>query len=308
MTGTTIEYHATADGELRTAVFHLMTMPFTLRLRGADEHTLRDAAIRIRRSLVGVDRRFSPFRADSLTSRANRGDWSGLLLDRDFHEVYARNAMAADLTGGYFRAMRHGRYDPVGLVKGWGIERAFTQVLRPLLGSGRAEAAVLGGGGDMRLGVAAGSDFTWSVGIEDPASTDMLAGTVRIREGAVATSGLSKRGRHIEHCADARSGGAGVSEPISRTGPAPASDDVIQATVIGSTLTDADMWATTAVAAGHTRFAELTAHEDDSSFSALLITRDGKKHTIRPAATPIIGHATKAEHVIEKDTNDHHAA
>lgn len=308
MTGTTIEYHATADGELRTAVFHMMTMPFTLRLRGADEHTLRDAAMLVRRSLVGVDRRFSPFRTDSLTSRANRGDWSGLLLDRDFYEVYARNAMAADLTGGHFRAMRHGRYDPVGLVKGWGIERAFTQVLRPLLDGGRAEAAVLGGGGDMRLGVAADSGFTWSVGIEDPARADMLAGTVRIREGAVATSGLSKRGRHIEHCADARSDDAGVSEPISRTEPVPASDDVIQATVIGSTLTDADMWATTAVAAGHTRFAELTAREDDPSFSALLITRDGKKHTIRPAATPVIGHATKAEHVIEKDTNDHHAA
>ncbi|WP_163197788.1 FAD:protein FMN transferase [Bifidobacterium platyrrhinorum] len=267
-----IRLYSTADGALRTAVFHLMTMPFTLRLRHADEDTLRVAAEACRGSLAGVDRTFSPFRPDSLTSRANRGDWGGLLRDPDFAEVYARASMAADLTRGHFRAMRHGRYDPVGLVKGWAIERAFDRFLRPLLDGGRAEAAVLGGGGDMQAGVRPGSDFTWGVGIEDPGRADMLAGTVRLGCGAVATSGLSKRGGHIDRM---------PAWDGSRSGRDP-SDDVIQATVVGTHLTDADMWATTAVAAGLERFRTLTAREDDPSFAALLVMRDGHTARIHP--------------------------
>lgn len=262
---TVIDYHATDDGVLRTAVFHLMTMPFTLRLRHADEPTLRGAAESCRDLLSHVDRTFSPFRDDSLTSRANRGDWGGLLDDPDFHEVYARAAMAADLTHGHFRAMRDGRYDPVGLVKGWAIERAFTRFLRPLLDAGRAEAAALGGGGDMQLGVASDSDFVWGVGIEDPRDAGMLAGTVRLADGAVATSGTSKRGEHIDRTAD----------------------DLIQATVVGTHLTDADMWATTAIAAGRACFGTLVAGESDPLFSALLIDRDGVKHVVTPHPTAV---------------------
>ena len=289
-----IAFHATADGAMRTAAFHLMTMPFTLRLRGASEGCLREAACAVRAELVEVDRVFSPFRADSLTAAFRRGDWGGLLASAAFREVYARCEQARDATGGAFDAWRDGTYDPVGLVKGWAVERAFGRILQPLLDEGRAAAAALSGGGDMQLGVAEGEAFRWGVGIEWPADAPVpvdavpgfagsaaggppgaikspssapaprvLAGTVSVACGAVATSGTGKRGGHIAYAAGR---------------PADPADDVAQATVVAPSLTEADVWATAAVSAGASRFSRIVSA--DAPVSAyLLVTRDGARRS-----------------------------
>ena len=276
----TINYHHTRmrsrpDSTMLTAVFHAMTIPFTIRVLNADGAVLTTVAPRIAAFMHDVDHVFSPFRGDSLTSRANRGDWSGLVENPDFYEIYARGIDAKGFTNGHFQHMRHGVYDPVGIVKGWAIERAFNRHLRPLIGSGRAEACVLGGGGDMQMAVAEGSDFVWRVGIENPfernGSTTTLAGTVAITNGAVATSGFSKRGQHIEHT------GAGFSA------------DIVQASVIDEHLSEADVWATTAISAGLSEFRTLVRTEIErevGTVQALLIDSDGRRHTLGRRGAP----------------------
>ena len=270
----TINCYATANGEFATAVFSCMTIPFTLRVRGGNEALVRMLAQRAWTRLNRVDRVFSPFRSDSYTTAFNRGDLRGLVEEPWFYEVYARCLFAADETDGFFQPFADGRFDPVGLVKGWAIERVFREVAADALGVGSVTAAALSGGGDMQVAVAPGVPFTWGVGIEAPqglvrgdGNGRELVGTVRLAHGAVATSGISKRGEHIAY-------------PQGRA-PGP-SDDVVQATVIADSLTEADVWATTAVAAGRSRFAALVSAEPTVR-SCVLVTRDGATYRVECA-------------------------
>ena len=264
--------YATADGSLRTAVFHLMTIPFTIRLLGSSADALDASAFEARSMLADVDRVFSPFREDSLTSAFNRSDPSGLLGHADFYEVFALCSLAEEETSGLFRARRGGAYDPVGVVKGWAVERVYERVLAPLLENGRAEAAAVSGGGDLRVGVATGSSFEWGVGVERPGGEGLLA-TLRLSQGAVATSGIGRRGAHIDYA----HGSARTPE-----------DDVVQATVVADSLVWADVWATACVSGGLARsLPSLTCAPEVRS--ALLVTRDGLAH--RVAAGDELGHA-----------------
>ena len=251
--------YATADGSLRTAVFHLMTMPFTIRLLRSSADVLEAAALEARSMLAEVDRVFSPFRADSLTSAFNRQDPAGLLGHADFYEVFSLCSLAEEVTDGLFRARRGGAYDPVGLVKGWAVERVYERVLAPLLESGRAETAAVSGGGDLRAAAAAGSSFEWGVGIERPGEEALLA-TLSLADGAVATSGIGRRGAHIDYA------------PGSPRTP---EDDVIQATVAADSLVWADVWATAAVSGGLARSLPLLSGDPEVR-CALLVTRDGR--------------------------------
>lgn len=262
-----ISCHATADGEFATATFSCMTIPFTLRLRGGSEQLARSIAKRAWDAMDRVDRIFSPFRQDSYTSAFNKGDWRGLMEDQWFHEVYARCLVAADETDGFFQPLQAGRIDPVGLVKGWAIERVFLDVVMPAVEGAAVTGAAFGGGGDMQVAVADGVSFSWGVGIECPrgyGDERKLAGTIRLQRGAVATSGISKRGEHITY-------------PRGRA-QAP-DDDVVQATVVAPSLAEADIWATAAVAAGLNRFAALV-QGNGLVHSCLFITRDGRSHRL----------------------------
>ena len=261
--------HATADGSLLTAVFHLMTMPFTIRLLRSSAGVLEAAANKARSLLLEVDRTFSPFRADSLTSAFNRADPTGLLGNTDFYEVYALCSLAEDVTGGLFRARREGAYDPVGLVKGWAVERVYERVLAPLLEDGRAEAVAISGGGDLRVGVAGGSSFEWGVGIERPNEEGLLA-TLSLASGAVATSGIGKRGAHIDYASGS---------------PRTPEDDVVQATVVAGSLVWADVWATAAVSGGLARSLSPLSRDPEVRF-ALLVTRDGHTHRVDVGDAP----------------------
>ena len=261
--------HATADGSLLTAVFHLMTMLFTIRLLRSSADALEAAANKARSLLLEVDRTFSPFRADSIASAFNRADPTGLLGNTDFYEVYALCSLAEDVTGGLFRARREGAYDPVGLVKGWAVERVYERVLAPLLEDGRAEAVAISGGGDLRMGVAGGFSFEWGVGIERPDEEGLLA-TLSLAGGAVATSGISRRGAHIDYA------------PGSSRTP---DDDVIQATVVAGSLVWADVWATAAVSGGLARSLS-SLSRDPEVRSALLVTRDGHTHRVEVGDAP----------------------
>lgn len=252
---------------IRARVVHAMTVPFTLQLVAAPgmppnrlEALADRAAVQCKAWLDHAETVFSPFRADSAVSRARLGDWSALLTDPDFAEVHMLIKQAEQLTRGHFNATHAGVYDPTGLVKGWAVERAHERFLMPLVRSGEIAAAALGGGGDVQTAVADDSDFVWRIGVDDPfsASADGTGQrfptlrTVRLRNGAVATSGTSRRGEHITRTAH----------------------DLVQATVIDNRLTFADVWATAAVAAGERTFRDLLDRHGRGRVMAVLVRAD----------------------------------
>ena len=178
-----------------------------------------------------VDARFSPYRADSEVSRVAAGS---LALDDASPDVRAMFTLADELrdrTGGYFDASGHrpdGRPDPTGVVKGWAVDEAVASLR--LAG---ARNVLLVAGGDL---VAAGEPEPgrpWRIGIRHPDREDRVAGVLRVRDLAVATSGLYERGAHIR-------------DP--HTGRVPGG--LRSVTVIGPTLALADAYATAAFAMG----------------------------------------------------------
>lgn len=275
---------------IRARVVNAMTIPFTIQLvaspgtaPGRLDALASQTAPRIKSWLDHVEAVFSPFRADSAVGRARAGDWRALLDDPDFAEVHMLVKQTEQLTDGHFSATHAGVYDPTGLVKGWAIERAHERFLMPLMRSGDVAAAALGGGGDIRTAVAHDADFAWRIGVdnpfateqddpfatgqddpplEPPAGTPSILRTITLRNGAVATSGTSKRGEHITRTAH----------------------DLAQATVIDDRLVFADMWATAAIAAGERAFRDLIAHHGDGRIMAVLVRADRTVAEIAPSA------------------------
>lgn len=178
-----------------------------------------------------VDTRFSPFRPDSEVSRVGSGE---LALEDASPDVRAMFTLADELrerTGGYFDARGHRddrRPDPTGVVKGWSVDEAGA-ILR-LAGARNFQVVA---GGDL---IAVGEPEPgrpWRIGIRHPDREDRVAGVLRVRDRAVATSGLYERGEHIR-------------DP--HTGRIPGG--LRSVTVIGPTLALADAYATAAFAMG----------------------------------------------------------
>ncbi|MEV5505486.1 FAD:protein FMN transferase [Streptomyces orinoci] len=183
------------------------------------------AAVRL---LHQVDAVFSTYRPDSAVSRLGRGE---ITVDRcppEVGEVLRLCALAEQRTGGFFSATAAGRLDPSGLVKGWAVERA-----ADLLLAAGARNLCVNGGGDLRLCGEAAPGEPWRIGLADPRHPGRLTGTVQGRDMAVATSGTAERGAHI-------------TDP--HTGrPATA---LLAVTVVGPSLTWADVHATAHMARG----------------------------------------------------------
>ncbi|NJC65057.1 FAD:protein FMN transferase [Planosporangium flavigriseum] len=200
-----------------------MGLPISVHVRGpqAGSAEVADAVDTVFAELRLVDALFSPFRPDSLVSAVNRGEpVSDPLLDA----VTDLCAQARERTDGYFDATLPDpsggtRFDPSGLVKGWGLERAAARLA--------GHEAYVSGGGDMVL------RGSWRVGIEDPSRPDRLLTAIEVADCAVATSGGAHRGAHI----------------IDPHTSAPAIG-LRSVTVIGPSLTWADVYATAAVARG----------------------------------------------------------
>ena len=215
----------------RAWVEQIMGMPISVHLRGTElESPAVCAAVAgVFAELREVDALFSTFRADSQISAINRGE----LEPSGYHplvtEVVGLCAEATELTGGYFAANRQKPdgarwFDPAGLVKGWAVERASAR-----LGALAGVDFCLNAGGDIMFGGSA----PWSVGIEDPTDPGRLVASVSVTHGAVATSGSAHRGAHLV---------------VPHTGHS--AMDPRAATVIGPSLTWADVFATAAVARG----------------------------------------------------------
>ncbi len=224
---------------VRRRVVQLMGMPISLALRGrhadtaAGERAWDDVVAELRT----VDRVFSTYRPDSVVNRLDRGELDLEDCPPEVHEVLSLGRDAELQSGGAFsiRLPRPGadpastrRLDPSGVVKGWAVERAARW-----LAALEDTDFCLSAGGDLVCRVADPARPAWQIGIEDPLDPHRLIATVPVRDGAVATSGTVHRGAHL---VDARTGRPAVG--------------VGSVTVIGSSLTWADIDATAAFALG----------------------------------------------------------
>ena len=216
-------------------VEHVMGMPISLALRGRhadDEHgrqAWREALAELRRA----DLVFSSWRSDSVLSRLCRGEITLADCPDEFLEVLGLGEQARVQSGGAFDVHRPGPdgrpvLDPTGVVKGWAVERA----ARAFSGLPDTDYC-LSAGGDMVCHVADPARPAWRVGVEDPRTWDRVLAIVPVRDGAVATSGLNRRGAHIVD---------------ARTGLVPSG--VASVTVVAASLTWADIDATAAFARG----------------------------------------------------------
>jgi FAD:protein FMN transferase len=118
-----------------------------------------------------------------------------------------------------------------GIAKGYGVDRAVA-VLREW---GIAHALVNAGGDLYALGSAPGGE-AWNVGIRDPHVPGAIAGTLRIADAAVATSGSYEQyfvheGKRYHHLLDAATG-------------APRQSPLSSVTIIADCCTTADAAAT----------------------------------------------------------------
>jgi len=204
--------------------------------------------------LHDVDRRFSPFRADSEVTRVGTGELAFEDASPDVRAMFTLADLVRDRSGGAFDPRGHrpdGRADPTGVVKGWAVDEA---VERLRLAGARNFQVVAGG--DL---VAAGESEPgqpWRIGIRHPDREDATAAVLAVSDRAVATSGLYERGAHIV-------------DP--RTGAPPAG--LRSLTVVGPTLAFADAYATAGFVMGEPGIQWVAA---EPGFGALGITAENR--------------------------------
>lgn len=259
-------------------VVQLMGMPISLALRGryadtaAGERAWDDVVAELRT----VDRVFSTYRADSVINRLDRGELDLEDCPPEVHEVLSLGREAEQQSGGAFsiRLPRPGedparrRLDPSGVVKGWAVERA----ARRLAALDDTDFC-LSAGGDLVCRVTDPARPAWQIGIEDPHDPHRLIATVPVRDGAVATSGTVHRGTHL---VDARTGRPAVG--------------AASVTVIGSSLTWADIDATAAFALGGSAADWLASRPIRSG---LVVWTDGSTTTVRGPSPPQLSRGTR---------------
>jgi thiamine biosynthesis lipoprotein len=172
-------------------------------------------------------------------------------------------------TDGFFDARGPDGLDPTGLVKGWAVVRA----ARALDGIG--DSWMVDASGDVLVSDA--PDARWRVGIADPRVKGDPDGTaaldvVELGAGrrALATSGVAQRGAHIW-------------DPATGS----AARHVLQASVVGESLVDADVWATAIVAGGM----DALSIAADAGYEALVVVaerQDGSFDTVATTGWPSV--------------------
>jgi FAD:protein FMN transferase len=219
--------------------------------------------------LAAVDRLFSTYRPDSAISRINRGEVDLADCPAVVAEVLELGRQASEASAGAFSTFLpvnpddpdgHRRLDPSGVVKGWAADRASAY-----LAALEDTDFCLSAGGDI-VGRAAPDRPAWRIGIEDPHDPSRVIAVVPLHSGAVATSGTAHRGAHVVD---------------ARTGRPPAG--IASVTVIGPSLTWADIDATTAYAQGEYAATWLRNRPIDS---ALVVGTDGSIVTVAPTPRP----------------------
>jgi FAD:protein FMN transferase len=255
----------------RAFVEQVMGLPVSIHVRGPLARGARvEAAVAAAyAALRDDDALFSPWKPESPVSRIRRGELDLADAGPRIAEIAALCEAASARTGGAFSAWLPGpggapAFDPTGLVKGWAVQQAFDALVDRLadLGSGGHDVLV-SAGGDVALACARTDTPDWMVGIEDPRDRSRVLLTVPLRRGAVATSGTAARGQHI---VDPRTGAAATG--------------LLSATVIGPSLTWADVYATAAFVRGEAAATWMTTLPDAADLAGVLVTAAGAVTTV----------------------------
>jgi thiamine biosynthesis lipoprotein len=191
--------------------------------------SVTEPAVRaVEAELDRLDRLFSTYRPGSQIARLNAGRIRLGDCCPDVQEVLQMCADAECRTSGWFTARYGTGVDPTGLVKGWAIGRASEL----LVGAGSTCHAI-NGGGDVLVVADPAVDEPWRVGVSTGAGQGGLAGVVAGHNFCVATSGNSERRGEIRN-------------PF--TGSPSLTWSIFS--VAGPDITEADAFATAAVAMG----------------------------------------------------------
>ena len=247
-----------------------------------------------------VDRRFSPWRADSVLARFNRLPAGLPVRDADLVRVTAAALAIARQSGGAFDPtvgplvarwgfgpIREGgapdwqglaasaqgltksrddlTLDLCGIAKGWALDRAAASVEAAGFDDFLFEL-----GGEIVTRGRHPDDRDWRVAVESPDA--LAAPALRLPGGtAVATSGQWRQGYSLA--------GRVYGHIIDSSRAVPVSDGLLSVTVVGEDAMTADGWATALCAAGAERGAELAASLD---LAALFLIEDGgARRTVR---------------------------
>ena len=172
---------------------------------------------------AGYDRSF-----EMLESNRHSVDLNETPHTTDWHQI------EIDIGAKMIRLPQHAAIDLGGVGKGWLADRLAQHFFQH-------GSCVVDIGGDMSVRGAPASSFAWEVDIEDPFTFETL-GTVRLRDAAIATSGVNSRrwiqnGQRRHHIIDPRTN-------------QPATTDVLTATVIHSNGTLAEAYAKALVILG----------------------------------------------------------
>ena len=246
--------------KFKTYVLKRMNMPFTIVfVRDNFDETLIEALNQvvndIDKYLENVEEKFSPFLPGSLVSRhTDLGEeLQDDFFDLEYQEVYSRSIIARKETRGLFDPFFNGKYNPTGFVKGWAIENAFMKYINPLIDNNIIEAGAINGAGDIQVGTRLDSNFSWEIGIENPEDKEKIIAKYSIKNGAVATSGLSKKGQHIKS-----------DNEINH----------VQVTVVGTYLSDVDVLATAGIIANEKIWSKIVKNK---LLTGILLTKEGIK-------------------------------
>ena len=177
-----------------------------------------------------IEERFSPFKETSETTLWDRGLLKSLQISPQMRAVLQLAQETKRASGGCFDVYREGRFNPVGIVKGWAIHKA----ARLLHQAGYADFYVEAGGDAQVCGHGPEGEG-WLVGVRNPFDVSQIVKVLRMSDRGVATSGTYFRGHHIYDPRDPA--GRIAFEPLSLT-------------VISADILDADRFATAAFAMG----------------------------------------------------------
>lgn len=176
-----------------------------------------------------VDEVFSPYKKTSEVSKINDGIIPREQVQADMKIILHLAEQTKQETHGYFDVYRDGILDPSGIVKGWAIWQAATQLTEMGYTNFYIDA-----GGDIQVKGRNATGKAWVIGIQNPFNLKEIVKAVALNDKGIATSGTAIRGQHIYN-------------PVS---PQAAITDIVSLSVIGPNVYESDRFATAAFAMG----------------------------------------------------------
>lgn len=220
-------------------VINKFDLPFEIKLATPnpdliDQRIVDDTVAKISENIKEYEDVFSLENNNSLLARFQDGEETGLMTSPIFREVYEQTITAEQMTHHYFSSYFNGRYDPIGLLNGWMIDKIFNKYLLSLLSDDGIDGVSLRCGEDVRLASRPNIDFRWRIAIKDPKDLDILLATYYLQNGAVSTSNemrsLRKEKSNIE-----------------------------QVTIVSNNALDANIWSSAGISAGTNKFPEFVS-------------------------------------------------